>query len=259
MKRYKVIGKLFAVLAVFSNFTVPTTHAVDSFTFSDLSALTNEATATLLKTFAYGADFRAYQPASSLGTSLGIDIGIEVTLIDISSGFTQILALIGNTSAFAATSVPLPRLVIHKGLPWGVDLGFSWIGFQGDSLLGFSGKWTFLNPGMASVAGRVSYTKADISFLETTTITIDVLASVKAFIIEPYVGLGLQLGSGSFDLTVNGAAIPAPAGVSTEASFSAMRFFIGVPVKLGFLHITGEYGKTFGAGSSLGGKLSLAF
>ena len=90
---------------------------------SALSNLTNTAASDLLQVSAYGADHRPYASASPLGVALGLDIAADVTVISVPQSFKSAMALIGSTDI--PSTIPLPRINLRKGLPWGLDFEFT--------------------------------------------------------------------------------------------------------------------------------------
>jgi hypothetical protein len=218
---------------------------------SALSSLTNAAASDLLEVSAYGADHRPYASARALGVSLGLDLGVDVTVISVPQSFKDAMKLIGSTDI--PTSIPLPRINVRKGLPWGVDFGFTWVGYGVYSVLGFDLQKNWIRQPVA-LASRISYGKQSLNFIHSSTFSMDALASIGFLLFEPYLGLGAQFGSG--DLRFNSGNVPV--SVQTQKSFSSMRFFAGLPISLLVLKVTFEYSTTFSGLSTYGAKAAFS-
>ena len=216
-----------------------------------LSNLTNTAASDLLQVSAYGADHRPYASASPLGVALGLDIAVDITVIGVPQSFKNAMTAIGSTGI--PSTIPLPRVNLRKGLPWGIDFGFTWIGYGVYSVLGFDLQKNWIKLPIA-LASRVSYGTQSLNFIHTKTFSIDAVASMSLAIMEPYLGLGAQFGSG--DLRFNSGTVPV--SVATSQSFSSLRFFAGLPVNLVVVKVTFEYATTFSGISTYGGKVAFS-
>ena len=96
-----------------------------------------------------------------------------------------------------------------------------------------------------------------IYFVSATTYSIDALVSRDFYVIDPYVGMGLQMWSGGLD-TVPGIS-QLPVSVASTASGTDPRVFVGAALKLVFLKLTPQYSYSFAKISTYGLKLSLNF
>jgi hypothetical protein len=244
--------------------SAPEARALTVFDLGDLSLLTQTTVDSVVKTIAVGADHRDYQSASSLGAFPGLDLGVDVTLINLPTEFTDAITL-ATGQAPGLTFIPLPRLNVHKGLPGGVDLGFTWLGLTADgksnSILGFSAQWSFFKSSISAptLAVRGSYSKATLPalFTNTTTLKFDLVASKNMGIIDPYFGAGFISGSGSLDLTSGFGSLPI--SVTAESKITTGHFFVGLPIKLFFIKITPEYDYSFAGVSTYGLKAGFKF
>jgi len=255
------IGKGFLMAALALG--VAETARAEMFSPDGLAGLSNAALGDIVKTVAIGADHRAYQPATSLGLVLGFDVGVEATMITLpesfQTAFTTAAGLTGSTTAPA--SLLVPRFNVHKGLPFGIDIGVSWFGLMNTNALGIEAQYELIG-GMAlpSLSLRASYTtfSSDDIFIQTNTFKVDAVISKNLLVVDPYVGAGIQMGSGSLKLT-DAQLADLPSNVENSASVTSPHFFVGVPVKLGFLHFTGEYDYSLSGVTTMGGKLSIGF
>jgi hypothetical protein len=236
----------------------PTAFATSNFTPGNFAALTSNAmTKSLVETVGLAADHRAYMPASALGMSIGFDLGVDVTSISLPSDFVTAMNA-ASAEGGVPSSLILPKLNIHKGLPGNFDIGFSGIWYQGNSVNGFEVKWAPL-PGSAALpalAARLSYTNAKLFFLSTNTWKLDAVVSQDFVFVEPYAGFGFQLVDGKVDVS---GATSLPAGVSASASSFTEHFYVGLPIKLFLLRVTAEYDINFSGVSQYGAKASLSF
>lgn len=253
--RFSVIFALFAL----SLAPVEDAGAV-AFIPSDVSSLTNSSVEALLKTVGVGADHRAYMPASDLGIALGFDVGIDFTAIKPPQEFIDAFALVTGQSI--PTYIPLPRLNIHKGLPFGIDLGFSYLGYTDPGfsvkMVGGEVKWAFIRgKALPAVAARVSGNYSSLGFLNSRSYKFDITASKSLVVAEPYVGTGLQIWSGELSYPATVGSLPVD--VSGKASGTNPHFYAGLMMKLIAFRVSAEYDYSTTGVSTVGGKVSLGF
>ena len=249
-------NRFFFVLVTAVFFTSHLANAYTDINYTTLNNLTNKAVEDIIKTVGLGADHRPYQSADPLGLLIGIDAGIDVTAISLPQSFTDAMTLIGNTDKIPAL-IPVPRFNLRKGLPFGLDVGASFIAFKQVNIFGGDIQYAFLKgKGPLDVAARVGYNHSKFWYISASTFSFDLVGSLKIpLIAEPYAGLGWQVGSGSLDVPAGSL----PTSISGNQSYSNARFFVGVPVSILFLHITGEYGYSFAGIHTYGLKISLSF
>lgn len=231
--------------------------AIENFNAGNLSDVNQQAVESLIKTVAIGYDHRPFMPASPLELAIGLDIGVDIVAVKFPAETVQALRLATDRDNIPST-VPIPRFSIHKGLPWGIDLGMSWVSYQGNRIVGFDAKWAFLREKehLPIVAFRTSANYLKLFFLETSTYKFDLLVSKKlGFLIEPYFGFGLQVASGKLEV----ASGSLPAGVSGEASQVSPHLYLGLPLSLAILRLTAEYDYSFAGISSYGFKIGFSF
>ena len=235
-------------------------HAYSDFTPSDLSAVTGDMVDSLLETIAVGAAERTYQPASNLGI-LGFDIGVEVTAISLPSEFQNALALASQVSQTQIPGLfPLPRLNARVGLPFGIDFGATYTGYEDIfQSIGLDAKWTFMKvSGLADLATQVTGNYTKIWYISTHAYTFDVVMSKNLILLEPYIGAGLVNWNGDLDVPLGGSK-GLPTDIAAHDSGTTGHFFVGVPIKLLLLHLTPQYDYGFSGVSTYGIKVSLAF
>ncbi len=178
--------------------------------------------------------YKATNPAGALGGTIkpAIDVGIEVTFVDIDEGsaFWTIAA------PSAPSLVPVPKLHAIIGIPVvGIDVGgvFSMVPGSDISYFGGSVKYTVIKDSLTkpAIAVRGAYTMVSgIDELDLNTKSIDVSISKKFPTITPYAGVGQVWISSDPS---------AATGLSSE-SLSHTKFFGGVKLKLLFFAVTGE-------------------
>lgn len=227
-----------------------------------LSAVQNENIKSIIEFFALGADYKAVHYATPEGLLLGLDLGIETTAIQLPAKTKDALTLMGNSTANVPSMIPLPRLNITKGLPFGFDLGASLFKMKvrGIDILNYGGslKFAFFDGGviMPAVAIRGTFNKGKyFNRIKTQTLGIELLVSKNLIILEPFGGIGYQSGKGEIDST--GIALPTAITLDTKQTVSQVRAFVGATLKLGFLNLAAE--ADFGKIQTYSGKLSLNF
>jgi hypothetical protein len=246
-----------AALAVLAIGNAPAVAGGFNFGSGTLSDFTGTAAKNMIKTVGIGADYRSYRSATPLGMVIGLDLGVDVTAISVPDEFKTAMSLAGNT-ADIPTLLPLPRISAHKGLPFGVDIGASYIGYGDYKIVGGEVSYAPLPGGLVlpAVAIRASYNHADLSYIKANTTKFDVVVSKKlAFVFDPYVGAGIQMVKGTLDIPV----AQLPTTVSAKQSVTAGHVFVGFPLKLLVVNLTPEFDHSFAGMNTYGMKLSLGF
>lgn len=213
-------------------------------------------------------DHRAYEPATPLGTSLGVDISLEATLTKLSREFFTELEKIGNNSLSSTPNYPVFRLNLHKGLGPSFDFGASLIFFDQYRTLGFEVKIPLSLPEEGpNWALRLSYTNYYFSIengakveLSTKTFTPQIVISRPLEFAEPYLGVGYQYSFGTVTVTV--PLTPLPSLVQSQGGRGGGgTFFTGVGLKIPNtgLKITIEGAYSTADILALGTKVGFAF
>lgn len=205
--------------------------------FSEISELVvGDAPEVIIRSVGLATDHRPYEPATPLGTSIGLDLGIEATLVKLPDEFSTALQNAGLTSTTAPPSIPLPRILIHKGIGNRVDIGLSWIGYRDYKIYGGDFKVVLSKPDEGLTwALRLNYARSKISFVKTQTFTPQLLVSRKLAFADPYMGIGYQWSKGSITVPI---PLPAPfdsltQDVTAEATGKSFMSFLGVLFVLG--------------------------
>jgi hypothetical protein len=134
--------------------------------------------------------YRGQTPTTPLGTT-GFDIGIGVT----SSKIQNVAILDKATSNSAKSTVYLPTLHAHKGLPLGFDIGVVYASIPDSNMKFYGGevRYAIVQGGVATpaVGVRGSMTKlSGVDQLGVDTRGIDLSISKGFTLLTPYAGIG---------------------------------------------------------------------
>ena len=214
--------------------------------FSSLSLLPQSEFRALSEDLAAAFAYRGITPATPLGT-LGFDIGVGVTQTQLENSRAFHLAGSGPGS-----SLLLPRLHFHKGLPARFDIGAFVAGASeiDAKLFGAELRYAFVDDTLTTpaLALRLAGTKASgMGDLDVATASLDVMVSKRFTAITPYGGGGV--------VRVNSKA--SGTGLAEER-FNRSRFFVGVNVNLLAANLAFEAEK-MGDNTSLSAKLGFRF
>ena len=215
--------KLFLIAAM-SVFISPASWAADI----DPTGLAQTQFKDLSKELGFGLSYFPMAPAEPLGI-LGFDIGVEATAVDINEnkGFWSIM---GDFPGM----LPIPKLHVQKGLPFGIDLGaiYSQVPSTNISLWGGEVKWAFLKGGitMPAVAIRGTYTKLNgVDNLDLNTTGYDISISKGFLMFTPYAGVGQVIINSKPDVP----------GLDDE-TITETKYFAGLKTSLGLLNAVAE-------------------
>jgi hypothetical protein len=199
----------------------------------DIRNLTQAEFAKLSKDFTAAASYKSVAPAEPLGIT-GFDIGVELTSSKMEHG--DIWKKAGGDS----TNLYIPKVHVHKGLPFGIDVGASLSAVPGSDikLWGAEVKYAFIQGGVATpaVAVRAAATRLfGVDELEMDTRSVELLVSKGFLNFTPYAGVG----------KVWGTLTPDFGGLHKESP-NASKVFAGVNVSLGFANLATEIDRTGG-------------
>jgi len=212
----------------------------------NLPTLSQDQFTKLSKDLGAAAAYRGVTPGNSLGIT-GFDIGIELTESKIEN--SNALKLAGGSDT---STLFIPKLHIHKGLPAGFDIGafVSRISGVNASLLGAEVRYQIIEDGLTtpSVALRLSGSKATgISQVNLSTIAVDAMISKKLTFITPYAGIG----------SVRTASAP-KVGLLKDVTATDSRVFVGVNMNFLTTNFALEAEKLGGV-NSISGKIGVRF
>ena len=259
--------------------------------FPDIDSLITESAANaFVKLIGMGMDHRAYEPATPLGTSLGLDVGLEATLVqppsDLGTALSGLGGAMGGGSSSSSLTIPIlpsPKLHLHKGLSNRIDIGLTGLYFP--SLIPFVGGSYFVGGDVKIIlfqpeegltwAFRMSYNVNSLTMsqssialsIKTGTYTPQLIVSRKLSFADPYMGMGYQISYGTFAATITLPELPAPSPslgdivLSKNGTASGFLLFGGVGLRIpgvGFkFTIEGAYSPI--GMNYLGTKISFAY
>jgi hypothetical protein len=192
--------------------------------------------------------YKAVIPATPLGLT-GFDLGMEVTATKLQNTAAWDRA----SSGTAPTTVYVPKLHLHKGLPAGIDLGAFYSSVSGSNikLWGAEVRYALLEGSIATPALglRGTYSKlSGVSQLDFHTTGLELVLSKGFPIFTPYAGVGRVW------------TVSDPVGVSNvkKEEFSQGKYFVGGNFNLGLANLALEADKT-GEATSYNVKLGFRF
>ena len=232
---------------------------LDPSQFPDPNSLITPALANAItKTIGLGTDHRSYEGATALGNSMGLDLGLSITIGHIPPDFAAALVQAGlNVSATSIPPLlPVPTLQLSKGIGKSFGLNFSYIGLGQFQIIGGDVKWTVYDPeeGFTS-AVRLSYNKCKIGFIQTTTTTPQVLFGRKLDFVEPYIGFGYQMSTGTITIPIT--AYGQTITIKGSGKAAGALAFTGVQFNVG-LQLTIEGGYSSAGVSYFGTKIGIS-
>lgn len=221
----------------------------------DIQITTNELAQgefdSFVKEFGAGISFNPMAPAEPLGT-IGFDVGVEVVLTDISDNKGYWTKMISSNNPHPY--LPVPRLHVMKGLPFGIDVGaiYSEIPEYDIRLWGVEVKYALLEGSITTPALSIrgSYSQLDgVDDIDLNTQTIDLTISKGILMLTPYAGVSA--------LWVNGSE-NSPLVILDDASETTLRGFLGLQVSpIPMIVVTGE--AFFGDVIQYGLKVAIRF
>ncbi|HBS27021.1 MAG TPA: hypothetical protein DD827_07835 [Gammaproteobacteria bacterium] len=148
----------------------------------------------LAENLAAATVYRSLSPAEPLGT-LGFDISVSASATEIDK---RVFDIANGVSDWDLSVLPVPRIQVHKGLPFNFDIGAAYTGLPevGASIIGAELKWAFVDGGIAipAIAVRASYSKlSGIDEIEVENMGFDISISKGFAMLTPYGGIGLVM------------------------------------------------------------------
>lgn len=192
--------------------------------------------------------YKPVLPAEPLGV-VGFDLGLELTVVNLENSGVFELATLGD----APSTLVIPKVHVHKGLPFGLDIG-AYLATVPDSNISNWGaelRYAILKGGAASpaLAVRASYTALEgVDELKLNTTGLDVSISKGFTFLTPYAGIG----------TVWVNSSPQNIATLTEEEFSLTKYFVGLNMNFAFVNVAFEGDKT-GDTSSYSAKIGWRF
>lgn len=216
----------------------------------DLSALGNLSQSefrTVSEDLGAAFSYKPLSPTLALGIT-GFDIGLEVTGTDISRSAAALSKAGASDSSMSTLLVP--KLHLHKGLPLGFDVAAFVSNLQpiNASLVGAEVRYALIDGGVAkpAVGVRAAFTRlSGADQLAFSTRSLDISVSKGFAILTPYAGIGQVW----VDSRPN-------AGTLGPESFTQGKLFVGANLNLGLMNFVFEVDQT-GNIQSMGAKLGL--
>lgn len=209
-----------------------------------LQNLAQDEFRTISEDLSGALSYKAVAPAEPLGIT-GFDVGLEVTATNLQSA-----DLWESATGSDLSTLPVPKLHVHKGLPLGFDIGASYVSVPGSNIRLFGGelRYAVLEGGvtMPAVSVRGAFSRmSGVDQLDFDTRSIELAVSKGFLMLTPYAGIG-QVWSDS---------TPHVAGLQEE-SYSDSKVFLGANLSLGLMNVALEADQT-GDVSSISGKLGV--
>ena len=238
LKRGLVVASL---LAVSLPVVAADINQIQNLTQDDFHKLSQDLGAAL--------SYKPLTPTAPLGIT-GFDVGVAVTSTSIKNSDVLQKAGAGDHS-----TLPVPSLRVHKGLPFGVDVGAMVGAVPGTNvrLYGAELRYAIVSGGVAmpAIGVRGSYTKlAGVDQLDFDTKGLDLSISKGFAMFTPYAGVG-RVWAASTPKSI-------PTSTPTKESLSMSKVFVGINMNFGLVNLAFEGDRT-GEDSSYGAKLGFRF
>lgn len=187
--------------------------------------------------------YKALTPAASLGIT-GFDLGAELSFTELNSS-----AIWKKAGADVSTLV-MPRLHVHKGLPFNIDVGASLVTVPDSNikLMGAEIRYALIEGGVTvpAVGFRAAMSRlSGVSQLDVNTQSLELVVSKGFLMLTPYAGVG----------QVWGNVTPNVAGLRKEMP-SSSKIFAGVNANFGVFNLAAEVDRT---GSNQTASVKLGF
>ncbi len=190
--------------------------------------------------------YKAIAPAEPLGVT-GFDVGLELSATHMKHSDLWDIATGSDISV-----LPIPRLHVVKGLPFGVDIGASYTQVPNSNVKfwGAEVKYALLEGGIATpaLAIRGAYSKlSGVSQLDFNTRSVDVSISKGLLNFTPYAGIGKVWSMADTDVV----------GLS-KVTHNENKLFAGLNFNVLLGNVAVEWDRT-GENDTLSAKLGLRF
>jgi len=192
--------------------------------------------------------YKAVIPAESMGVT-GFDVGVEASVTSLANK-AEFDAACGGCGA---KQVVVPKLHLHKGLPFGMDVGLMTASVPNSNIkvTGAEFRYALIEGGIAApaVAARLTYSVlSGVDQLDMNTTGLELSVSKGFAMVTPYAGIGQNWVSSK----------PASStGLSSE-DYTQTKTYVGVNVNLGLMNLAFETDQT-GDSSSYSAKFGFRF
>jgi hypothetical protein len=235
-----------SLIALLLGAAAPIAHAADLNTLQSLSQsefrLLSEDLGAILS-------FKPLIPSEPLGlTGFDIGVGVSGTVLENRSAWQKAAG-----GASVPSTIAVPSLRAHKGLPFDIDVGVSVsrVPSAGITVTGGELRWAPLagNAVLPAIALRASASAmSGVDQLKLRTLGFDVSVSKGFLFATPYAGLG----------TVNVKSKPEASSLKGDEDFNLAKVFAGVNLNFGLANLAFEADKT-GKATSYSAKYGFRF
>jgi hypothetical protein len=223
-----ISGLVFSVLAAL----LPVANAqADS--LASFENLSQDQFRAIARNLSAATHYKSIAPAENLGT-LGFDIGLEVSSTDIDGSlFDQ-----ASDGDFSGSELIIPRVHVHKGLPFGLDLGASLSRVPDTELtiLGGELRYSFVSGNVITpaIGVRATYSVVEgASDFDMNSAGLELTVSKGFLLVTPYAGIGI----------VRSTADPKNiAGLSSD-TYEQNKYYAGATLNFG-IALTAEIERT---------------
>ncbi len=204
--------------------------------FNSLQALSQSQFKTLAENLGAVTSYKGVTSAEPLGIT-GFDVALEVTATEIDEDIFDL----ASTGGWDLSTVPVPKVHVHKGLPFNIDVGafLSSVPDTDFKLFGAELRYAFVEGGIATpaIAARLTYSSmSGVDELDLSNIGAELSISKGFAMLTPYAGIG--------KVYTTAKAV----GVSSlkEESVDLDKVFVGLNINLGVnlgleMDKTGDY------------------
>lgn len=215
----------------------------------NINALAQSQFRLLSEDLGAALSYKALIPAEPLGTT-GFDLGVEVTATALQNTAVFDIAMTSDSPDYLI----VPKVHVHKGLPFGIDIGAFLAGVPDSNIRLWGGelRYAILQGSTATpaLAVRGSYTRlSGVNQLEFSTTGVDLSISKGFAFVTPYAGGGMVWVRSTPDI---------PGTSLQKEDFSLGKYFVGVNMNFAVINIAIEADKT-GDAASYGLKLGWRF
>ncbi|MEE9322832.1 MAG: hypothetical protein V3U76_20490 [Granulosicoccus sp.] len=212
---------LTAVCLMFNLLTAP---PIQAGSFSSLDAINQEQFRQLSETLGAATHYRGVTPAEPLGI-LGLDIGLEVSATKVDQDVFEL----ASEGDYSFSSLLIPRLHVHKGLPLKLDVGAFLSAVPGTDLtvVGAELRYALVKGGVAmpAVALRASFSQIQgVTELDLNNTALELTMSKGFLVLTPYGGIGI----------VRSVSNPQDSIALEEETVDQKKIYVGLNVNLGF-------------------------
>ena len=190
----------------------------------DLQSLGQRQFQTLVENVGAATHYKAISSAEPLGV-IGFDVAVELSVTEIDDEIFDI----ASGGSFELSRFLLPRIHVHKGLPFGVDLGAFYTAIPDTDFkaLGAELKYAFLEGSTLTpaVAFRAHYSVIQgVDELDLTNAGLELSISKGFLMLTPYAGIGVVRTTGT----------PNDVPELREESVDLEKVYVGMNINLGF-------------------------